>query len=293
MYIRRVYSHYFLNHKIKTRCPVCNYDALNLISLVIMHQAMGPFAPQHPFSTLDKNLQIEVLLHSTLNYKDKTLVGAYDYAIKIDFYNQAMVSSSTIQRLTASANTVPAVLSFAVRSFSPIFVCGEHSWIFPSLLSLALLHITCKHIHHTHVCRICGSIQNTSFLQHYRIVHDRNLLPSYALPNIPAFHDIYEFQTEKCKNHTAKQIELFTLNTAQQAALIHSRKGMKLTNTVQDLFSNFPSKVTANYIRLKELYLGFPEYLRYLCSTDAFPLFLFIPIIPLQTVICKVLLNLS
>ena len=91
-----------------------------------MHQAMGPFAPQDPFSTLDKNLQIEVLLHSTLKYKDKTLVGAYDAAIKIDIYNQAMVSPSTIQRLTASAKTVPAVLSFVINSFSPIFVCGEH-----------------------------------------------------------------------------------------------------------------------------------------------------------------------
>ena len=47
---------------------------------------------------------------------------------------------------------------------------------------------------------------------------------------------------------------------------------MKLNNMVQDLFSSFPSKVTANYIRLKELYLGFPEYSRYLCSSDSFPL---------------------
>ena len=72
---KHTHSHYFLNHKNKTRCSVCNYDALNLIG----HQAsgMGPFAPQHPFSTLDKNLQIVVLLHSALNYKDKTLVGAY------------------------------------------------------------------------------------------------------------------------------------------------------------------------------------------------------------------------
>ena len=121
-------------------------------------------------------------------------------------------------------------------------------------------------------CRMCGAIQNTSFLQHYQTAHNRHLLPCYPLPNIPALHDIYDFQTENCKSHTAKQIELYKLNRAQQASLIHSRKGMKLNNMVQDLFSSFPSKVTANYIRLKELYLGFPEYSRYLCSSDSFPL---------------------
>ena len=265
---KHTHSHQFLNHKNKTRCSICNHDALNLI----MHLAMGPFAPQHPFSTLDKNIQIEVLLHSTLKYKDKILVGAYDAAVKIDIYNQALVSPSTIQRLTASAKTVPAVLSFAINSFSPIYVCGGHSSIFPSLLSLALHHITCKHIQHTHVCRMCGLIQNTSFLQHYQTVHNRHLLPYYPLPNIPVLHDIYDFQTENCKVHTAKQIELYKLNTAQQASLIHSRKGMKLNNTVQDLFSSFPSKVTATYIRLKELYMNFPEYSRCLCSSDSFPL---------------------
>ena len=265
---KHTHSHYFLNHKNKTRCSVCNYDAINLI----MHQAMGPFAPQHPFSTLDKNLQIEVLLHSTLKYKEKILIGAYDAKIKIDIYNQTTVSPAIIQKLTSSAKTVPAVLSLAINSFSPIFVCGEHSSVFPSLLSLALHHITCKHIHHTHVCRMCGAIQNTSFLQHYKTAHNRHLLPSYPLPNIPALHDIYDFQTENVKSHTAKQIELSKLNTSQQASLIHSRKGMKLNNTVNDLFTSFPSKVTANYIRLKESHLNFQGYSRYLCANDHFPL---------------------
>ena len=43
-------------------------------------------------------------------------------------------------------------------------------------------------------------------------------------------------------------------------------------STVQDLFTSFHSKVTANYIRLKELYLGFPGNSRYLCAVDSFPL---------------------
>jgi len=166
-------AHYFLNHKGKVRCPYCTYECINLLT----HENLGPFAPQHQFSTLDKNLETELLLYSTLRQRGKELVGTWDTSVQIFPHQKHLVSTQDLCKLKAAAKNVPSNLSLAITSRAPIFVCGEHTSIFPSLLSLALHHVTTYHTYHTHVCRLCATIVNESFLTHYEKSHDKCIIP--------------------------------------------------------------------------------------------------------------------
>ena len=261
-------THYLFHHKDKKKCKVCNYDCLN----ILFHVNQGPFAPQHSFSTFDKNIETEILLKSTLRYVGSTLEGVWDTSVKIDPSKCPTVPPMNISKLRSSAKQVPENLILAITNFQEIHCCGEHASTFPSLLSLALHHISVEHTHHTHVCCTCNNVIMDSFLYHQLHAHNKALL-KYFTDTLPSLHDIYNYQISDLHNNSTQLSETSAAVTLyQHAELSTSRKGAKLCLTVNDMFRKLPMRAIDLYTKLKELHLNFQDYRNYFCTSDAFPL---------------------